>query len=315
MHYLEIVSHLDDRHLPQVRNLIEAARAADGHEPLGEHKFLRLCHGDDYAAAVLAYAGETLVGYAHTVIFETDGEQRASCEVVVAPLYRRRGVGTELLDRAMEQARRQGVDRFDLWGYNSNATSEGLAARARFEPARRLLHLHRHASAFASAPAPDGVAVRPFRVGEDERRWLALNSRIFADHPENGGWTLDDLAARMAQPWFDPHDLLMLDVDGEPAGFCWLKVEERPGEGRVGEIYVIGTVPEVRGHGLGRYLLARGLARLAEHSVDVVAIYVDEANCAAVRLYGSAGFHHHHVDICYSLRLDGSEAAGERTAA
>jgi mycothiol synthase len=166
-----------------------------------------------------------------------------------------------------------------------------------------LLHLHRHVQGSLPAPQLEGAVVRPFRPGQDEERWLALNNRIFAGHPENGSWTLADLDARVAQPWFNPDDLLMLELHGSLAGFCWLKVDERPGEGLVGEIYVVGTAPEQRGLGLGRYLLTSGLQRLRERGVRIAAIYVDESNGAAVSLYQAAGFHYHHVDVCYTLDL------------
>jgi mycothiol synthase len=95
----------------------------------------------------------------------------------------------------------------------------------------------------------------------------------------------------------------MLDVDGEPAGFCWTKVENRGDEGSVGEIYVIGTDPEQHGKGLGRYLLGEALRHLSERDVQTVAVYVDEPNERAIALYESFDFHHHHADVMYSLPL------------
>jgi mycothiol synthase len=167
----------------------------------------------------------------------------------------------------------------------------------------------------APAVAP-GAALRAVRPGVDDEAWLALNNRIFAGHPENGEWTLDDLRGRMAQTWFDANDVLLLEADGALAGFCWLKVEERDNEGRVGEIYVIGIAPEQRGRGLARYLLGSALQHLRTRAADVAAIYVDESNEAAVSLYETSGFHYHHVDVCYSrdLTADASLAAAPPAA-
>jgi GNAT superfamily N-acetyltransferase len=62
---------------------------------------------------------------------------------------------------------------------------------------------------------------------------------------------MSDLQARIGQDWFNPYDVLLLEVDGNLAGFCWLKVEDKGAEGRIGEVYVIGTAPEYQGRGLG----------------------------------------------------------------
>lgn len=292
------------RLLRQASALLEAAARVDGHEPVGEHKFLRVQRAADLTSALLAFDGEQLAGYAQTVTYGDGDARRTSCEFVVHPRLRRRGVGRALLGEAIAHAQALGARQVDLWAYNASPVSTRIAGQFGFRPARRLLHLHRHMRSLPDAALLAGAAIRSFRPGADEELWLDLNRRVFAAHPEQGRWTMDDLRARMAQPWFDPTDFLLLEIDGAPAGFCWLKVEDRRGEGRVGEIYVIGTVPEFQGRGLGRALLARGLARLRERAVDVAAIYVDESNAPAVHLYESVGFHYHHVDVCFTRRLD-----------
>lgn len=321
MHHVEIISQLETQHMEQLPRLLDAATRADGHEPLGEHKFLRLQRGDDLAIAVLAFEDGELAGYAHTVTYGAEDDRRASCELVVDPSLRRRGVGRMLLSHVIMTAYGRGARQLDLWAYNDTGASQRIAAQFGFTPARRLLHLHRHMRSAPAAPPPRGATLRPARPGADDEAWLALNNRIFAGHPENGRWTLDDLRTRMAQPWFRPDDVLMLNIDGALAGFCWLKVEERTSEGRVGEIYVIGTAPEYQGRGFGRFLLARALGRLREREAAVAAIYVDQSNEAAVDLYTSSGFHYHHVDVCYSRPLhagvvpDGAASGTDRIAA
>jgi mycothiol synthase len=235
------------------------------------------------------------------VTFDENGRRRVSCEFVVRPSSRGTGVGKMLLGQAIRHAKQQGAQRLDVWAYNDSAASAHLARSFGFRPARRLLHLHRHVGDAPEAPMVEGARIRGFVPGEDDERWLELNSRIFAGHPENGTWRLDDLRSRFAQPWFNADDVLMLEVDGRLRGFCWIKLEERRGEGLVGEIYVIGTAPECRGMGLGRLLLAEGLRRMHERGSRIAAIYVDDSNTAAVSLYETAGFHYHHVDVCYSI--------------
>ncbi|MDE3097274.1 MAG: mycothiol synthase [Chloroflexota bacterium] len=317
MHHIEIVSQLEGPHLAQLPELVDAATRADGHEPIGEHKFLRLKRGGDLGVAVLAFEERRLAGYAHTLTFGEGEGRRVSCEFVVHPDVRRRGVGRMLLSHALMHAVSQGAARIDAWAYNDSPASAHLAAQFGFAPARRLYHLHRHAGGQADAQAPAGARLRPFRPGADDGRWLALNNRIFAAHPENGAWTLDDLRARMAQPWFAPRDFLLLEAEGRLAAFCWVKVDERGDDGRVGEIYVIGVAPEQRGRGFARYLLDTALGHAATRGARTAAVYVDATNAPALALYEAAGFHRHHVDICYTRDLLAACAAtaGERQVA
>ena len=57
---LQIVSKLEDDHVDRLEELIRSATLSDGHGPIGEHKFLRLKHGDDLGVAVLAYHSDEL---------------------------------------------------------------------------------------------------------------------------------------------------------------------------------------------------------------------------------------------------------------
>lgn len=303
MHHVEIISRLEGDHIDHLEELVAAAAAADGHEPLGEHKFLRIRAGDDLALAFLAYEGERLVGYAHTLLYGSGPDRRLSCELVVHPDYRQEGTGRTLLERVLKTATAGGAGRLDVWAYNDSGASRRLMGALGLAPVRQLLHMHRHPGVPPHLPAPEGATIRPFRPGEDDEAWLDLNNRIFAAHPENGLWTPDDLKSRVAQPWFEASDFLLLDVDGAMNGCCWLKVEDRGEDGSVGEIYVIGAAPEVQGRGLGRYLLAQGLEHLSRRGVNHVAVYVDQSNEKAVALYWAFEFHHHHVDVLYSVVL------------
>jgi mycothiol synthase len=165
---------------------------------------------------------------------------------------------------------------------------------------------------------PPGVRLRPFTPGRDDAAWLDLNRRAFAGHPEQGRWTQADLAARLAEPWFDPAGFLLAEVGGRLAGFHWTKVHPAAppgaarrrgpgsavgpglGPGPVGEVYVIAVDPAFEGVGLGRGLLAAGLRHLSEQGIPTAMLYVDEDNTRAVRLYTGLGFTPFSHDVSYA---------------
>jgi mycothiol synthase len=171
-----------------------------------------------------------------------------------------------------------------------------------FRRARVLYQLRR--SLFAPLESPElapGTTLRAFRPGLDDERWVRLNARAFADLPDQGGWTLDDLHVRMAEPWFDPEGFLLAERDGELVGFHWTKVHGDAGHDHepIGEVYVLGVDPSARGLGLGRALTLAGLRHLRGRGLDQAMLYVDEANERAIALYQKLGFARWSTDVSF----------------
>lgn len=181
---------------------------------------------------------------------------------------------------------------------------DAIARSAGFALTRTLLQMRR------PLPMPEGdrggsgalPPVRAFRPGVDDDAWLTVNNRAFAWHPEQGGWTREDLAERMSEPWFRADGFLLHDADhdaGDGAGraidaFCWTKIHADH-DPPLGEIYVIGVDPDAHGRGLGRALTLAGLDWLAAHGLTIGMLYVEADNDAGVGLYRDLGFTEHLV--------------------
>ncbi|WP_406200487.1 mycothiol synthase [Kitasatospora sp. NBC_01560] len=249
-------------------------------------------------------AQDTIVGYGQLEVPEA-GTANPSAELVVAPSARGRGHGRPLVDAVLAEAHRAGRDHVDFWVHGGHPAARHLADAYGAELVRELRQMRRSGPQTEEAALPDGVELRTFRPGEDDAAWLRLNALAFAHHPEQGAWTEQDLADRMAEPWFDPAGFFLATRAGEVVGFHWTKVHPATAtEPALGEVYVVGVDPAEQGNGLGRALTAAGLRHLTgggpgERGLDTVLLYVDADNPAAVRVYERLGFTVHEVDLMY----------------
>ena len=203
-----------------------------------------------------------------------------------------------------------GGGRVTWWVHGAADHDDEIARAAGFELERELLQLRVPLPLQGSLDWPNGVTVVRFMPAR-RADWIAVNNRAFAADPEQGGWTIETLHLREAEPWFDPDGFLLAFDDGALVGFCWTKLHPArpPREPDVlGEIYVIGTDPAHQGRGLGRALTSAGLEWLAAHGARVGMLFVDAANAAAVGLYRSLGFVDHRVDRAYARNVGGTAA-------
>jgi mycothiol synthase len=290
-----------------VLELVRRAADQDGVAPLSEHVMLHLRYGGDPRARnVLLWRDGELAGYGH--LDPTDPVEGPAAEMVIDPAARQRGLGLVLGQALSDEAGSAGLR---LWAHGDLPAAARLASAAGFHRSRALWQMRRSLQSRIGNPQlADGIAVRAFRIGQDEDAWVTLNHRAFSRHPEQGAWTRADLEIREREPWFDPDGFFLAERDGGLAGFHWTKIhggssESGPsssghGHEPVGEVYVVGVDPSARGTGLGRALTIIGLRYLRGRGLSQVMLYVDEANTAAIGLYESLGFTHWSTDVMFA---------------
>jgi mycothiol synthase len=316
---LQTARHLTSDEVAAVTALVADATDTDGVRPLSEHVLLHLRYGGDEPARNLLLWRDgdppQLLAYAHLDV--TDPIEGPSAEMVVAPTARRHGYGRALIEGVLEQS----GDRLRLWAHGDLPEASLMAQRLGFRRVRALWQMRR--SLFAPLPRveiPDGVTIRTFVPGADDEAWLALNARAFADHPEQGGWTAEDLRRRMNESWFDPAGFFLAERADthQLLGFHWTKVHGSQadhthehaddhehehahphGHEPIGEVYVLGVDPDAHSRGLGRLLTVVGLRHLRGMGLLDVMLYVDESNTAASKLYESLGFTRYATDVLF----------------
>jgi mycothiol synthase len=288
---------LDGSEQAAVRRLAERAVRHDGTYPLNEAAALHLGHPRSGVTHILASGAAdpaedsaSLAGYA-----QLDSDDTVSvAHLVVDPAQRQQGIGRRLLRDVVRLA----PTPVQIWAPGNSPAAQALAAAAGFRPRRELLIMKRRLGngSLRKARVPAGITIRTFRPGADDQDWLEVNAEAFADHPEQGRLTADDLAERMAEPWFDAEGFFVAHRARTMVGFHWTK---QHGD-HLGEVYVLGVVPTAAGEGVGKALLTVGLQHLEQQGNTTVELYVEADHPDAVGLYHASGFRIADRDVMYA---------------
>lgn len=305
---MENLNHLDPRAQEGVLNLISAATEHDGIPPIAEHIVLHLRHGGDKDDRHLIVTTEDdsgeIVGYAHIDL--TDTVAGSSAELVIHPQYRGKGLGRALLQEIC------GITSPRLWAHGDLPSAQKLARDYGLVRARTVIQMRRS----LNQPLPNlktDLKLRSFLPGLDDEGWLALNNRAFAGHPEQGGWTIENLHQRMRESWFDPQGFFLATIPTsageELIAFCWTKIhgahthshdgQEEHGHDPIGEIYAMGVDPSYQGKKIGGAITIAGLAHLRRQGLMSAMLYVDAENAAAIKIYKDLGFSEWGRDVMY----------------
>lgn len=245
----------------------------------------------------VAWMGEKPVGYlSATPVPGLDGV--VDLYAYVVPALRRRGIGSRLLQVALDALAAAGV----------RQASHGVESLE--SPAARFLRSHHFYLEHEEwrMERPDLEDLPPLRLPPECRqqtverahaisRFRTLYDRSFASTPWYQPYTEADVEAELD----DAADLLFLICGEEAVGFVWTRLKSSAA-GKVGEIEPIGVVESVQGRGYGRALLVAALHRLAQRGAHRARLGVWRDNEAALHLYRWAGFRR--IGSLYYLAYD-----------
>ena len=215
--------------------------------------------------------------------------------LIVHPAYRRRGHGTRLFASGLELAAIAGLDEISLYVPSTGAgpafaKSVGLAYRS------SLWRFGLPVATLVPEPSfPGDVLGRSFGPWIDVERFVELLNRSFTGHPTPISWSVAEIEHAHARADFDPSAILLLSpVDAPDRPMALVRTSVSPPEdgdtAPVGEIRLVGVVPEWRGRGLGRELLRWGVARLRTSGAGRIQLTVEAENERALGLYRRTGF-------------------------
>jgi mycothiol synthase len=286
---IAMATELSEKEIEGVLRLVADAEAVDQMKALNEAAVLRLRRPHPTTQHVLVSEDQQLVGYAQL----ESGIEWSVGQLVVSPEHRRRGVGTLLLQRLIMES----DSPLRVWAMGDSPAGRALAAAAGMAAQRELLIMERRLDEDLPEPVvPPGVEIRTFVPGQDEQAWLRVNAAAFAHHPEQALIDGEDLADRMAEPWFDPKGFFVATINDTMVGFHWTKQHQD----QLGEVYVLGIEPSAAGRGLGKALLLTGLRSLQQRGNTRVELYVEADQPTAIGLYLSYGFATVSRDVMYA---------------
>jgi mycothiol synthase len=222
-------------------------------------------------------------------------------ELAVHPQHRRRGHGKRLLTTALEHL----PDNRRVWAHGNLPAAQALAASLGLSARRELLQLRRPLAGaeLPSLAVPDDLVLRTYAGPSDDAEIVRVNNVAFEWHPEQGGWSDDEIIARTGAEWFDPAGLFLVFDASDPhtlLGFHWTKVHPAEGDSpALGEVYIVGVDATAQGRGLGRLLTLAGLHHLQQRGLAEVELYVEGDNKAALNTYARLGFTRYAIDVAY----------------
>jgi mycothiol synthase len=210
-----------------------------------------------------------------------------SQEVYVHPGRLGRGLGAALLEAVEARAGQRGDPLRQFVG-DRNTVAADLLARHGYAVTHRhwrmMCDLDR---APEPAQLPEGVSLRPFRLGVDDREVHALVQAAFSEIEGNINHDFEQWRVRSIESSsFDPRWWFIAAAGDEVVGVSLSQLWEPDGIGWVGQLAV---APDWRGRGLGRALLLTSLSAFHDQRVPRAALGVHGRNDRAIRLYESVG--------------------------
>lgn len=295
---IQVHHSLDEINFELIQKLLNACADVDGVNPFSEHAMLHLQHRlEREVKHYEIFDGPHLAGYAHIDL--RDQVYGPSIEIAVSPAYRRHGVGKHLLEKIISDFPQRKIR---LWAHGLNTGAASLASSCGFKKVRTLWQMRRSLMTPISKPVfPTELTISKFDIDSHLGGWLAANKLAFANHPEQGSWTETSLRLRMKEEWFDGDGFQVVQNGDEIVAYVWTKVDSTNRAAKLGEIYIVGVIPQWQNRGLGKALTLSALNQLRYENLSSALLYVDESNQPAIKLYEDLGFTHWDTDTFFHL--------------
>ena len=247
-----------------------------------------------------------LAGYGVTL---EQPEQRSTLYVVVHPLQRRKGLGSQLLDLTLARARELGSKTILIYANERNSASNLFLKNHGFVAVASSGTMKAGDAAQAPFELPPGFALKKYSDVNEPRVLLAALDDCYLDmwgHQHRGQPTEEELRSPRFLKYYQPEDILLLfDSEGAVSGLCSLKSEgKRDENGSMADLLdAPGVIKKYRHEGYQRQLTLAGIEHLRRHQTHPIILEFWGESEHALNIYRSLGFALQNHYITYHKEL------------
>jgi mycothiol synthase len=293
----EFVKGEDEKVWLKIRN--EAFKEYDDFRPstMEDMEIWERDPGFDPVGMYIAELDGEAVGRVQAYVDKQREEQKGFIRGLgVVPRSRRKGIGRELVTKAIESLRERGMETAECWTREDKPICKHLFESFDFKLIRVFSTMRRDLNSIPSDIVENrDVRIRVMKEGIEDidlLRWL--NNESFSEHFDFRPSTLEEWKHWCSHPDFDREGWFIAFLQGKPVGHVgtWIdsKFVKHRGIKR-GWIDTIGVLKPHRRKGIGTSLILRGMECLKSKGMTEVELGVDDTNpTKAIELYEKVGF-------------------------
>ena len=204
--------------------------------------------------------------------------------------YRRRGIGTRLLQEISREALRRGSTRLMVTGIDlRNPDAVGFLTSSGFRLHRDGVRMEWVPRDLPVVSLPSGYGLRSFRPG-DEAEWAYLINRAYSTTPNPTDFTAEKVLEKWVNtPFFLPDGSYFVTWGGRMVGcfMAWKQVDEGPRRGR---LHWLAVDPDHRRKGIARFLTVKVIRHLQALGLDSIFLDTGYNLDIAMKIYRDLGF-------------------------